>query len=128
MASLNYKIKFKDFRDRLRATSLGNNVFWNVRPQSNKTFPSCAINIVDRIPHNTFSGASKLDFTHIDLHLYHTTKEGVEDLFLETREKLEDRSINDSIDECWFKDSGADDYLDDLGLYTLQAEYKITIQ
>lgn len=100
-------------------------------PQSLNTFPSITYRIVNINPANTFDGGSTYDEYYMDLFFYGRTIDSTRNLFDVFRLEIEDTVGTYSgveIEHIWFIESGDEDYLDDLKLYTKRMELKIAVQ
>lgn len=97
-------------------------------PQGLSTFPAAAFRVNNNVPHDDFDGASTHDFGHIDLWGYGKTYAEADKVWDTFRTELTDTTgvfAGIEITGVRYIDSGQEDYLDDLELYTKQLELSI---
>lgn len=97
-------------------------------PQGLADFPAAAFRVNNNIPHDDFDGASTHDFGHVDLWSYGKTYGESVEVWETIRTELTDTIGTFSgieITGVRYIDSGQEDYLDDLELYTKQLELSI---
>lgn len=97
-------------------------------PQGLSTFPAVAFKVVGIDDRATMDSPSKYDYANVDLHCYGRTYSDVNDLWETLRKQLEyqEGTYNSvQIDDVIYMDSGQEDYLEDLRLWTKLLELKI---
>ena len=100
-------------------------------PAGLTTYPSITFRVINIEDNKTFDGASTYDFVYVDIFFYGATAKAAKDLSETFRTEIEDTVgtyASVQIDHIWFNGGGAEDYLDDLKLYTKQLEFKIAIR
>lgn len=100
-------------------------VYRSILPQ-NTLFPAVKYQVVGQLPHNTFSGPSKLDFLTVDVHVYASDLAECEQIAEQIRQTVEGFDTTDSIiQSIRFHESG-DDYAQNISKYHIQQEYRVT--
>lgn len=97
-------------------------------PQGLSEFPSATYRVVDETGNPPLNGVSAFDFVPTDIQCYGRTYDEAGELFKLLRKELEKSKGTFSgvqIEDVVYIDSGAEDYLEELDLYTKQLELRI---
>jgi hypothetical protein len=100
-------------------------------PQGLTTFPAVAGKVVVNRQTIDFDGASDFDYVPYDFHCYGRTIKDAEETATIFRNELEgENGTYNTIEfnDVRFSDSGSDDYLDDLELFTYSIEITFNIR
>lgn len=112
---------------------IGNRFYPRILPQGLSTFPAATFRVNNNIDHSDFDGASRYDFAFIDIWCYAKKDPSgyakANELYELFRKELEESSGTYNgveIEYVKYMPSGAEDYLDNLELYSKQLELRIS--